>query len=735
MTHFRIRICLYLMFAFLMQFAAVNASVSRIKVYDDKKELGQGKYEGIAISHPGTVTLSPRVTVYFDSGEPYLWTCTQDSKGNMFVGTGNDGKVFKITPQKQNSLFFDADELEIYALATDARDNLYVATSPDGKIYKITPAGQSSVFFDPPDKYLWELIFDRNGNLYAATGDSCRIYKINPAGQAKPFFSSQEAHIEALALAKSGALLAGSVDNGYLYQIEADGRYRVLLDTEYREVHSIAVANDGTIYLGAYGKKSAPAPQPLKVKSSEPEKDKVPDESESGEPVQLEEIQIVAEAPQFEKGDLPERSTVFKLTPEGACESIWNLNEAVYSVMLDEDGSVLVGTGGNNGKLYRLNPDLEETLLLDVSDAQITALYRGREGHGFMCTANMGKLFEITNQFESRGTYESPVLNTQTLSDFGMVQWQENLPEGTKIQLFTRSGNTADINHTWNGWDGPYLQSEGEVLKSPPAQFLQWKAILETKTDTQTPELGEVKISYRQQNLSPVIRSVVVDNPEDKLGDPDQLGDELYEEKSETPVNQKFHGSFIDPRKLKNQSLRTVRWTAADPNRDFLTFDVEYRQMGSTGWKILVKDLSQNYFYRWSSEIWPDGLYQIRVVASDDVTNPPHLAKKIEKASLPFKVDNSGPVVSNFAANPAETGVMNLLFGIADASSALYLTELIIDSEKWIILEPTDKIMDSKTEKFSFKTGTLKPGEHTVVIRAYDRFLNIGYGKFQFFIK
>jgi len=164
MTYFRIRIGFYLIFLFFIQLSVLTASVSRIKVYADKKELSQGKYDGIAISHPGTLTLSPRVDSFFDSGEPYLWSWAQDSKGNMFVGTGNDGKVFKITPQKQNSLFFDADELEIYALATDARDNLYVATSPDGKIYKISPTGQSTVFFDPPDKYLWELIFDRDGN-------------------------------------------------------------------------------------------------------------------------------------------------------------------------------------------------------------------------------------------------------------------------------------------------------------------------------------------------------------------------------------------------------------------------------------------------------------------------------------------------------------------------------------------------------------------------------------------
>jgi sugar lactone lactonase YvrE len=736
MLNFRIHKHIYLLIlVFFWQMVPAGASISKMKIYNDKKELEDGKCEQIAIKHPGTLTLSPRIHSYFESGEPYLWSWTQDSKGNTYVGTGNDGKIFKITPQKQNAVFFDAEELEIYALATDARDNIYAATSPEGKIYKITPTGQATVFFDPPDKYLWELIFDRAGNLYAATGDSCRIYKINPSGKATKFFTSQEAHIEALAFSKSGALLAGSVDNGYLFQIEADGRNRVLLDTEYREIHSIAVANDGTIYLGAYGKKSAPPAPSIKIKSQPPEKEKNTEENEAIEPMQLEEIQIVAEVPQLEKMGLQEKSTVFKLTPEGAREIIWNLNEAVYSIILDANGSLLVGTGGDNGKLYRLSQDLEETLLLDVSDAQISALYRGPRGNVFLCTSNMGKIFEITNTFEVRGTYESPILDTQTLSDFGMLYWTADLPEAAGIQLFTRSGNTADVNHTWNGWDGPYTKSVGEILKSPPARFLQWKAILETKADGKTPELDRVTVSYRQHNLPPVVRNLIVNDPEEKLDDPEQLSDELYQEKSETPPNQKSNGSFIDPRKLKNQALRTVRWSASDPNRDFLEFDLDYRNVGDSDWKRLVHDLSQNYFYRWSSEIWPDGFYEIRVTASDAATNPPQLARIFEKVSLPFKVDNTGPTVSNFVAKPAESAGTNLFFEIADPFSELYLAELIIDSGDWVILEPADKIADSKIEKFIFKTDQLKPGQHSVVIRAFDRFLNIGYGKFQFIIK
>jgi hypothetical protein len=38
-------------------------------------------------------------------------------------------------------------------------------------------------------------------------------------------------------------------------------------------------------------------------------------------------------------------------------------------------------------------------------------------------------------------------------------------------------------------------------------------------------------------------------------------------------------------------------------------------------------------------------------------------------------------------------------------------------------------ISDSKTESYSFTVRGLAPGEHTIAVRAYDRFDNAGAGK------
>ena len=55
-----------------------------------------------------------------------------------------------------------------------------------------------------------------------------------------------------------------------------------------------------------------------------------------------------------------------------------------------------------------------------------------------------------------------------------------------------------------------------------------------------------------------------------------------------------------------------------------------------------------------------------------------------------------------------------------------------VDGGEWILLAPTSGITDNKTEKYTFTVKGLMPGEHTVAVRAYDRFENVGAGKTTF---
>lgn len=731
--NFKNKWILYLCFTFLL-FTTILFAGSRLKVFKYKGDFKTGEFENITLANPGYLTLSPKVVSYFDSGEPYLWAWAKDSKGNIFVGTGNEGKVFKVAPNKESSLFFDAPELEIYALAIDKHDNIFVATSPEGQIYKVTSTGKSEVYYNPPDKYIWDLAVDNAGNIFASTGDSCRIYKITEKNKGQVFFESQESHVEVMYLKADNTLLAGTVDNGYLYEIKPSGESQILFDTGYREIHSLALGDDGSIYLGVYGEKSLSRLAPVKSgKEQKSDQSETDNQTQTSVINELEEIQIIAQVPDLPKARFSqqEQSAVFKLTPEGAQQNIWNLSETVYAIAMNREGTVLVGTGGNNGHLYQLNQNEEELELLDVNDAQITALYIDQNDHIFMCTSNMGKIYEISHKFDKEGVYTSAVINADLVAQWGRLRWDVDLPDGTSIQFFTRSGNTSDVNQTWSNWEGPYQKFSDKLIKSPSAQYLQWKAVLKSKNENSTPTLNEVVVSYLQKNISPEISWINVNDPEEVLQETEQYDEEYFQEKPENNDNSQLSSPAVNQNISRKRMIRNVRWGCQDNNRDQLIFNIYYQDEDANNWRILQEKYNRTS-YSWDSRKWPDGKYKIKIEASDSPVNPSSLARTVNKESSWFTVDNTGPVISTFNIKKAGEGAIQITFSAKDEFSTIFHTEFVTDSDDWRVLFPEDQISDSPGEQFMVELNHLTKGSHSFVVRSYDRFLNVGFGKFQF---
>ncbi|HSF22901.1 MAG TPA: WD40 repeat domain-containing protein, partial [Blastocatellia bacterium] len=422
----------------------------------------KGDARGVSIAENGLITLAPAFTLVFDTKEAYIWSSASDTAGNIYLGTGHDGRIFKVEPSGAGRLLYDAPELDVTALATDPRGNLYAATSPDGKIYKIAPDGQQSVFLDPADKYIWSLAFDSaTSSLYAGTGDKGVIYKIDATGKSAVLADTNETNIVSLALDKSGNVIAGTDPAGLVLRVSPNGKLFALFDSPLQEIHSLVAAGDGSIFaLGVNQQGSSQKALSVGTSSST---------SAAGEGTitisadDQDQTSTVSSAPDFSgafnqptsrRGAEGARSAVFCILPDGGSEVCWRSNDSIgFGMRPLSDGRVLVGTG-SKGRVYEIARDRSYTLLIQSPEDQTSTIIAVGD-HLYATSSNLGRLYRIGRDPVSEGTYVSPVRDTRFAGQWGVINWR-----GTgNVELQTRTGNTETTDPTWSDWSTPYRNS------------------------------------------------------------------------------------------------------------------------------------------------------------------------------------------------------------------------------------------------------------------------------------
>jgi hypothetical protein len=694
----------------------------------------RGEVESLSVDNHGRLVLGPATELVADTTAPFLWAMTVAPDGAIYVGSGNEGKVFKIESGKQTT-FFDTTELEVHALALAGDGTLYAATSPEGRIYKIDKTGKGTAFFDPEDKYIWSLALDQAGNVYAGTGEKGLVYKITPDGKSSVFYRTKATHVISLAFEKDGQLLAGTEGPGRLFRIDKTGKAFLLLDTTFQEVHAIRLDAQGNIYLTALSGRPSPgsAPSPAGPVSDNSAS------TGSREPIPTVTTEVTAiavvdttgggaasnEAPSREerRGG---RGAIYRIKPDGLWDIVWESgDDSPYDLVFDAQGTLIVGTG-RGGKVFSLAGDpVTATLLMQAPAQQVTGFARDSRGGVYYATSNPGKVYKLSPQRAAEGTYTSTVRDAQTVSDWGTLSWRATVPPNTKVDVFTRSGNTATPDDTWSAWAGPYTKPEGEDITSPNARYIQWKAVLSGKQAT--PVLTSVSAAYLQRNTRPKVTSVTV-HPAGTVfqkpyptGDPDIAGfdDQAPDRRilSASPAGSGSTGGSALGRRVYQRGLQTFVWRADDDNDDELRYNILYRREGDTGWKTLKTDLSETIFV-WDTTSVPNGTYVIKIVASDAPSNTASAALEGELESSAFDIDNSPPTIT-VSGSRASGNRTTISFQVRDDFSSVQKVEYSLDAQRWQVVYPRDGIFDSREEQFdlTLDTAVINRG---LIIRAYD---------------
>lgn len=751
---------------FLPAAFAVQASTPVIWKLAGYGDFINGETRGVSITGKGRLALSPVLDLVFESDEPLIWSLAADSRGNLYAGTGNDGKLYRIDPSGRSEVFFDAEELEIRSVAIDRNDRVYAATFPDGRIYRIDPDGTHAVFFDParddgqngPDgdtgddsgngtsggpnsdpgdgtNYIWSLALDAGGGLYAGTGEQGRVYRIDEDGGAHLLAELEEAHVMALAVDGSGRLIAGTEPGGRVYRISSDGTISVLHDSPYGEVNTLLVGEDGAVFAGALSgpRRGARGGRAGTAGASMPSSSAGAPDDPGGGPM-LNAVQVTASA---ETADRPSvgnfatgGSVVFRIDPDGRVEEWWRSGTDVgLSLAMRGENELLIGTG-SSGRLYSVRERGVGTLLNELQESQITALSPDASDGVVVATSNRGNLYRLRSTPVREGEYESDVRDTRGMARWGRIRWESEQPPGTSVRLFARSGNTDSPDQTWSEWTGPYTDPTGEALACPPARYLQWKAVLGTQNE-ETPTVSSVSASYLTRNNPPRVHGVTVYEPGVYLRDasPGQAGQSAQADLPPgiaAQVGGRGNGrgqSASSGTPAYRKGMRAVAVRASDPDGDGLSYEIYFRGVAEASWKLLESE-RRTPSYSWDSETFPDGEYVLRVVASDAPSNPPDQALEAEYLSEPFLVDNTGPRVTRI---DVAGGLLS--FMVRDGASPLFRVEYAIDGGDWRVVHPDDGVTDSETEAFEIALDGLESGEHTLAIRARDTANNTGTGK------
>ncbi len=690
----------------------------------------KGELKGISLHSNGYLLAPPKLTQFADVDAPILWVAEMDSEGNLYVGTGNEGTIYKVDSEGEVTEVFKPNRLMSRALAIDSKDQLYVAISPEGGLYRISNDGTVEVFLSIPDAYVWDILVDEKDVLYIASGSHGIIYKVDSRSEepeAEVFFDSEETHITTLAFDNDGNLLAGSATHGLLYRINKEGQGKVIYSTGDREIRRILGQPDGSIFFTSFN-------QPGRV-TSKPKTSR--DSSSSSQSSKSDGNSFFAEdkSPQSSgssassafsmtvTGKTSTGSSLYRMDPDGFVTIWWQYkDDSIYSINELEDGGIVLGTG-SQGHLYSVNKPGDWIFLHDLeSGGEITEIINGPSDETYyLVCSNPGRILLLDTRERDDGFFQSKVVDFKQVSQFGSFQVFSE-PNGKElVQVEVRAGNLEDPDRTWTDWTR--LVAEKQIFDNPlpPARFLQYRLLF---NGGGVAPVHQVRFFSKTQNLAPMVTSIKIM----------ELGYEAKTIASQAPapsvdlarsVNSSIEAEFEKlankPKQVKvfeKPGSQTVVWRSLDGNDDDLIYKLQLSRLGEGNWITLADDIEYTY-HSFNTNGFADGFYLLRVIASDEPSNPHAEAKSGEAVSDVFPIDNTPPVIllENFNR---DGDTVTLKLTASDSTSLIRRATFRLNGNDLDSIHPDDGILDEQLETFTLELEAEEDSGTSLIVEIGD---------------
>jgi hypothetical protein len=711
----------------------------------------RGSFAGVALDRGGRLTLAPGMIPLLQPGQAAVWSLARAADGSIYAGTGNRGRLYRITPDGKSTVVWTADQPEIFAIAVTGNGDVLAATSPDGRVYRIGSDGKAVEYFNPKAKYIWSLALGHDGVLYVGTGGPANVYRVDSTGQGELWYQSGQGHVTSLAVDSEGRVLAGTEPNGILYRIASAGKAFVLYNANLPEIRAISVAADGAIYAAAMGGSLAArgtaqmpvsmTPMSVTVTATSTtvgETDTTPTQGGNELKVTPAAKQAAPQAVQTVMPATPavdvtgvDKSAMYRINPDNTVETLWSSkDENIYDIAARAGGDLLITTD-DQGRIYRLTANRRATLIAQTGEGEATRLLM--DGANVLAaTAETGRVMELSKAPAAGGNYESPVHDCGAVARWGIITWRQT--GAGNVRVDTRTGNSARPDNTWSDWQPVQGNASAARLASPNARYVQWRAAL----NGGSPGLENVIVAYLPQNSPPVVRSISVTSLASPGGSSKASSSGAGNSQNaaySVTVTDSGDNAQATSAGTPTQTLSRaaggqiqISWQADDPDGDRLVYSLWFRPEDEQRWMPIRSNLSENTLLL-DGDVLANGRYLFRVVASDRPSNPPEAARESDLVSSPVLIDNTPPMVTITQAR-RDGAAAELEVDARDGESSLRRCEYSVDAAPWLPVEAVDGLTDSPHEQFRIHVDRLSPGEHLIVVRVYDSASNAGLAKY-----
>ncbi|MES2459485.1 MAG: SpoIVB peptidase S55 domain-containing protein [Armatimonadota bacterium] len=693
--------------------------------------------DGVTVSSSGEVRLAPKLTrVSRSVVDPYYWALAPAPENGVYVGSGDNGVIYRVGVDGKQSVFARTGTLEVHSLLTGADGTVYAGTSPDGLLMRIAPnsAGKPARLMKAEEKYVLALALSPDGKtVYAGTGGpKARVYRVASDGTGAPevVYESAEGSVTALTVASDGTVYAGTAPNGLVVKVAGPkiSRPLPLYDAAESAVTGLTTGSDGTVYAATM---------------------------------------------------MTGRGVLYRIDPAtGASAVLYDRAPGGVLTGLQrsgKDGTLYTASGGTLIAVDPTNGDARTFEAPSGADVQILAvLASDSDDRVWASTGNTAEVYRLAVSGEAdtaSGQMVSRVFDARGTAKWGTIRFTAAAPQGASVTLQTRTGDVAQPDDTWSPWSPSYRLAGGETILSPPGRYIQYQATLTGgASGKEIPALRTVEAFYLTPNQVPLLALTTPQGGEVWKGkqtirwtasDPDR--DTLFYSvslsgdggKTWQPVGGMQHsagpgtsGTAVTAGTAAPQTANPAVPVTVVPvqSRAALTAELDrHPEIPAEMRARILADAptdgpaaptvarpssaaasaaapTRDTSVPLDTTAFADGTYMVRVIASDKPSNPAG-ALTAQKMSGEVRIVNRVPTLALFksALKRGDDGAVTLEGSSLQTGAAIRAVQFRVDGGDWTAAIATDGLFDSTSESFTLTTAPLVKGStHRLEVQVQD---------------